>query len=101
MNDRLAVLVLYFASNLLASGAFAFDKWQAEHSGERIRERTLLVLAFLGPFGAFAAMRICRHKTQKPKFYLVPAFLLLHLIIVSCLISIALQTGSAVQTMPL
>lgn len=47
----------------------------------RTSENTLLVLAFLGPFGAFVAMRLVRHKTQKIKFRLVPIFLLIHLVV--------------------
>ena len=50
--------------------------------GNGLSERRLLSLSFLGPFGAFAAMRLFRHKTRKRKFLMVPAFLVLHLIII-------------------
>jgi len=36
-------------------------------------------------FGAFAAMRLFRHKTQKAKFRLVPLFLCLHLVLFAAL----------------
>jgi len=41
-------------------------------------EGFLLVLAFLGPFGAFLSMQVFRHKTRKLRFLLVPVFLVLH-----------------------
>ncbi len=44
-------------------------------------ENLLLVYALIGPFGAFAAMQIFRHKTLKMKFFLVPGFMVLHGII--------------------
>jgi len=40
------------------------------------------VLALMGPFGAFGAMRLFRHKTQKKKFYLVPIFACLHAVLI-------------------
>jgi uncharacterized membrane protein YsdA (DUF1294 family) len=80
------VCLLYLALNLLAFGAFALDKWKAGRSAWRIRENTLLVLAFLGPAGALCAMRFCRHKTQKPKFYLVPVFLVIHIMAIVYLV---------------
>jgi uncharacterized membrane protein YsdA (DUF1294 family) len=74
-------------ANLLAFGAFALDKWKAQRSARRISETTLLAFAFLGPAGALCAMRLCRHKTRKPKFYLVTVFLGIHLAIIMYLVS--------------
>ena len=65
--------------NLIAACAFAWDKRKAKKDTWRTSENTLLVLAFLGPFGAFLSMRLFRHKTHKIKFWLVPFFLVLHL----------------------
>ena len=42
----------------------------------------LLALAFFGPFGALAAMKLFHHKTRKMKFYLVPLFTAFHLSII-------------------
>jgi uncharacterized membrane protein YsdA (DUF1294 family) len=78
-------VILYLIANLIAYCAFALDKRKARHTTWRIRENTLLSLAFLGPAGAFCAMKICRHKTQKIKFYLVPVFLVLHLVVTAYL----------------
>ncbi len=72
------LLVVYALMNGWAFVAFAMDKQKAQANSWRTPEHTLLVVAFLGPFGAFAAMMLFRHKTRKIKFYLVPAFILLH-----------------------
>jgi len=85
------VVILYLMANLLAFCAFVLDKRKAQRSSWRMRENTLLALAFLGPAGAFCAMKICRHKTQKIKFYLVPIFLVLHLAVIAYLAIIFLQ----------
>jgi len=64
--------------NLIAACAFAGDKRKAKKDTWRTSENVLLVLALLGPFGAFLSMRLFRHKTRKIKFWLVPLFLVLH-----------------------
>jgi uncharacterized membrane protein YsdA (DUF1294 family) len=69
--------------NGIALLAFAIDKLRARQNGLRIREATLLGLAFLGPFGALGGMLTFRHKTRKLIFLLVPASALLHAILIS------------------
>lgn len=69
---------VYLGLNLIAALAFACDKSRAKRNTWRISESTLLVLAFLGPFGAFLSMQVSRHKTRKAKFLLVPVFLVTH-----------------------
>jgi uncharacterized membrane protein YsdA (DUF1294 family) len=64
---------------------YGVDKLRSK-GRRRTRERTLLAAALVGPFGALAAMRLFRHKTRKPKFFLVPIFLALHLVVVVLLI---------------
>jgi len=77
--DTITILaLLYLGANLLAAAAFARDKTLAKRNTWRISENVLLVLALIGPFGAFFSMRFFRHKTQKLKFWLVPLFLILH-----------------------
>jgi len=61
---------------------YAYDKHKAQHNVWRTPENTLLVVAFLGPFGAYAAMKLLRHKIHKIKFYLVPVFLILQIAII-------------------
>jgi len=71
-------LALYLLVNIISFVLFANDKRKARNKNWRTRESVLLTSAFFGPFGAYAAMKIFRHKTQKNKFYLVPFFLLMH-----------------------
>ena len=55
--------------NLVAFAVFLIDKRQARRGGYRLSERALLGLSLLGgSLGAFAAMRIARHKTSKLSF---------------------------------
>ncbi len=70
---------IYILANFVSFAAFYHDKRAAGRAARRTSERKLLILAFLGPFGAFVSMRIFRHKTQKAKFRLVPLFLCLHI----------------------
>ncbi len=77
---------MYLSVNLIAACAFVWDKRKAKKDTWRTSENTLLVLAFLGPFGAFLSMRLFRHKTRKIKFWLVPFFLVLHLVVIGYLI---------------
>lgn len=77
--DLIQVLAgLYLGLNLLAALVFAYDKAKAKRKTWRTSEGALLVLAFLGPFGAFLSMQVFRHKTRNLRFLLVPAFLVLH-----------------------
>lgn len=69
--------------NVLTFAAYGIDKFKAKRGSWRISEKTLLGLAFIGGSpGAFAAMKVFRHKTKHKIFYIgVPAVLALHLII--------------------
>lgn len=82
-----AALAVYALVNAVAFIAYYHDKRSARRSSWRTPEKTLLVIAFFGPFGAFAAMRAFRHKTQKPLFRLVPVFLCLHLVLAAALVA--------------
>ncbi len=55
--------------NFLAFAAFGIDKARAEQGAWRIREETLLQLAFFGgTLGAYAGRAVFRHKTRKQPF---------------------------------
>ena len=69
----------YALANIAAFLLYAIDKKRAGTGVWRISEPTLLLAALIGPFGAYGAMRLLRHKTQKIKFRLVPIFLILHI----------------------
>jgi len=72
------LLAAYALLNIIVFLLYGRDKRKAELGRWRTSERTLLVAAAFGPFGAYAGMRRFRHKTQKTKFALVPGFLLFH-----------------------
>jgi len=74
-------LLIYGAINVCTFFAYACDKFTAQRNWRRIPEKTLLLAAFFGPWGAFAAMMLCHHKTKKTIFYLVPVFLFLHIVL--------------------
>ncbi|EHQ34486.1 DUF1294 domain-containing protein [Methanoplanus limicola] len=81
------LLLIYIIINIISFFLFAYDKRRAKKEAWRIKESTLLASAFFGPFGAYSAMKIFRHKTQKKKFYLVPTFLLIHLSLIAMIIA--------------
>lgn len=80
--DLLFVLALYVPVNIAVFLLYAYDKHTARTGEWRIPERILLVTALFGPFGAFGAMQLFRHKTQKIKFWLVPCFTVLHIAVI-------------------
>jgi uncharacterized membrane protein YsdA (DUF1294 family) len=75
VDPCLVVAALFAVVNLVAAGAVVADKCRAGRHRRRIRERTLFLLAALGPAGAIVAFHAMRHKTRKPQF-LVPAYAL-------------------------
>jgi len=75
-----AAVVLYCAVNIGVLVIYGVDKHRARTGEWRIPERILLLAAVAGPFGACAGMHLFRHKTKKILFYLVPVFLVLHIL---------------------
>jgi uncharacterized membrane protein YsdA (DUF1294 family) len=60
------------AVNLVTLGYYGFDKSRSRRSGRRVPEKVLHGLALAGGSpGAYAAMRLFRHKTIKGRFRLV------------------------------
>lgn len=75
----------YFILYLVIVNAAAFalmliDKKKAQKGAWRISEAALMTAAAIGgSIGAIAGMRIFRHKTKHPKFYIgLPVILVLH-----------------------
>ena len=87
MTRVLILITVYLLVNVVAFLAYFRDKRLAEKAAWRTPESQLLAFALFGPFGAFAAMQVFRHKTQKPLFRLVPFFLCLHLVLAAALIT--------------
>lgn len=64
-----SLLLSYVALNAVALAMFGVDKGMAVGGGRRISERKLLAAALFGPFGAYAGMKLFKHKTRKLVFY--------------------------------
>jgi len=75
------ILAIYAILNGMVMFLYAYDKTAAQKNTWRTPESQLLFFALIGPFGAYAAMQVFRHKTRKLKFYLVPVSIILHIAI--------------------
>jgi uncharacterized membrane protein YsdA (DUF1294 family) len=75
------VIGAYLFVNVISMLMFLLDKLSSRKGAGRISEKRLLMMALLGPFGAWTGMRGFRHKTRKPLFLLVPLFVGLHLVL--------------------
>lgn len=64
----MSLLLAYAGANVIAFFAFGWDKRAAERHQSRISERSLLVLALFGAFGAWLGQQVFRHKTRKQPF---------------------------------
>ena len=75
------LLIYLLIVNVLTFIVYGADKWKAHRGRWRVPEATLLGLAALGgSVGAWLAMQLFRHKTQKKKFrYGVPILFALQL----------------------
>lgn len=77
-------LLLWVACmSIIAFACYGIDKKKAVEHAWRIRESTLILLAFLGGApGAFLGMHVFHHKTKHWKFrILVPLALILWIVI--------------------
>ena len=82
MIQVLTPLIFLVIVNVVSLIFFGLDKLKSVRGGWRIPEFRLLLVAFFGPFGAYAGMLFFRHKTRRPKFLLVPIFLLIQLCLI-------------------
>lgn len=85
--DVLWVLGAYLMANVAALVIYYADKRAASRMLRRVPERTMLLVALIGPFGALVAMRSFRHKTKKNKFLVVYLFALLHILLAAYLLT--------------
>jgi uncharacterized membrane protein YsdA (DUF1294 family) len=85
--DVLWILGAYLMANVAALVIYYADKRAASRMLRRVPERTLLIVALIGPFGALVAMRSFRHKTRKNKFLVVYLFALLHILLAAFLLT--------------
>ena len=91
------MMLIYYllAVNVLTFIVYGVDKWKARRGHWRVPEASLLGLAALGgSVGAWLAMQLLRHKTQKKKFrYGVPALFVLQVVAVVLILNMILQFG--------
>jgi uncharacterized membrane protein YsdA (DUF1294 family) len=87
ISDFTTFFLIYVLVNGVVFFIFAFDKYKAGKNTWRTPESQLLIFALIGPFGAFAAMLLFRHKTRKLKFYLVPVIVIIHIALLIWLLS--------------
>lgn len=78
-------IILYFLIiSLVAVGLTVYDKNAAKNKKQRISEKSLLTVAFLGGAAAmFYTMKSIHHKTLHKKFMIgLPLIMVFHLIII-------------------
>ena len=79
ISPLFVVLVIVNSVSLMF---FGVDKLKSKRRGWRIPESRLLLVAFFGPFGAYAGMLLFRHKTRKVKFLMAPIFLIIQVYLI-------------------
>ena len=82
----IVIVAIYAVLNLISLFMFFSDKRKAVKGAWRTTEKTLLISALFGPFGATAGMHLAHHKTNKAKFKLVYLFLIIHIAVIAILI---------------
>jgi uncharacterized membrane protein YsdA (DUF1294 family) len=85
--DVVIIFAVYAILNGVVFSLYVYDKKKAQKNEGRTPENRLIFYALIGPFGAYGAMKVFRHKTLKTKFLLVPVFLVLHLAVIICFIT--------------
>lgn len=87
MTHLQAIPIYLLAINVISFIAFGLDKRKARKGQWRTPESTLLTLAIIGgSVGAWAGMKVWRHKTLHPKFkYGIPAILAIQIILLAVL----------------
>lgn len=73
----------YIIINIISFILFGLDKFLAIKHKNRISENTLILISFLGgSIGSLLGMKLFRHKTKKPKFYiLIPLFIIINILL--------------------
>ncbi len=83
MTQVLFLWIFLVIVNFISLTVFGIDKLNSQKGSWRVPESRLLLIAFFGPFGAYAGMLFFRHKTRKIKFLIVPIFLFIQGLLVA------------------
>lgn len=88
MKPYTIIAIYFLAVNLVAFIMFGIDKSRSKRAKWRIPEATLIAYAlFGGSAGCYLGMKLFRHKTLKPLFYIgIPSIFVIHMLIVLWLI---------------
>jgi Predicted membrane protein len=86
MEPILIVIAVFVLLNIISFMMYLSDKKKAIKGKRRTPEKTLLIISFIGPFGAAAGMSYARHKTKKTKFKLVYVFMMIHIVAIALLL---------------
>ena len=74
------IILIYVAVNISVFLLYGLDKIKAIKNQWRVPEKTLIVTALFGVFGAIFGMMIFHHKVRKPKFAIgIPVILILEI----------------------
>lgn len=84
------ILIYLFLINALSFLLMLIDKQKAKKDCWRIPEKVLMAVAILGgSLGAVAGMKMFRHKTKHPKFFIgLPMILALQIVLAVVILSI-------------
>lgn len=84
------MLVYLIIINALSFLLMLIDKQKAKKDRWRIPEKTLIAVALLGgSLGGIAGMKLFRHKTKHPKFYIgLPVILAVQIVLAVVILSI-------------
>lgn len=80
---EIVTLMYLMLANIVSFCMYGIDKWKARRNKWRIKEKTLILLAFVGgALGAFTGMFLFHHKTKHTKFIImIPLALILWAVI--------------------
>ena len=81
------ILIYLLLINAASFTLMLVDMYKAKKNLWRIPEATLLGFAMIGgSFGALLGMRLVRHKTRHPRFYIgLPVLFVIHILILAFL----------------
>lgn len=85
LSEVIAIYLLIV--NIVSFMLYGIDKYKAEHHKWRIRERMLILSAWIGgALGAFLGMKVFHHKTLHTSFrFLVPCALIVWILFLAWL----------------